>query len=34
MLRGEYMWYESNCVVVGGAEDSVEIPIVVKLEEG
>ena len=34
MLRGEYMWFERDCVVVGGAEDSVEILIVVKVEEG
>ena len=30
MLRGEYMWFEKGCVVVGGAEDSMRTPIILK----
>ena len=34
MLRADYMWFGRDCVVLGGAEVSVEIAIVVKVEEG
>ena len=33
MLRADYMWFGRDCVVSGGAEDSAEIPIIVKVEE-
>ena len=30
MVRGKYMWFEKGCIVVGGAEDLREIPIILK----
>lgn len=30
MLKGEYVWFEKGCVVVGGSQDSVDISIIVK----
>ena len=34
MVRSDYMWFEKGCVVVGGAEDSIEILITVKSRRG
>ena len=33
-MRGDYVRFEKGGVVVGGAEDSVEIPIIVKSRRG